>query len=113
MTGINEDYAETGNKGGESRSFGQSLKYDYGFSQARNDGKLTGMISRGSDSKMHAYGYDYDANSRMISADYRRYEDPPGQVVGWSDVVSDRSVSGIEYDKNGNLLKMVQRGPEI
>jgi len=39
LSAINGIYAETANKGGFSKTFGESLKYDYGFSKPRYDGR--------------------------------------------------------------------------
>ncbi|SKA32721.1 RHS repeat-associated core domain-containing protein [Chitinophaga eiseniae] len=106
LKGINEYYALTGDRQGESRSFGQSLCYDYGFSQRRFDGKLAGMIWRGAGtSAANAYGYDYDYSGRLIRADYRRFE-----LGNWSNALTDYSVLKLGYDRDGNIEGMDQYG---
>lgn len=113
VTGINSIYAETGNRQGESRSFGVSLKYDYGFSQPKYDGKLAGIVWRGAGQSLAmAYGYSYDREGRLTAADYRRYEPPSGSYLthAWRNDFSDYSVSNLSYDRNGNIESMKQRG---
>ncbi len=113
LTGINGNYAETGEKNNVSRSFGQSLKYDYGFTNKRYDGQISGQVWRGSTVGStlvkHAYGYGYDASGRMRKADYRQ-ERKVGMVVeAWNKTDIDYTVDNISFDKNGNLLTMDQR----
>ncbi|WP_162903472.1 hypothetical protein, partial [Taibaiella koreensis] len=115
LTGINGAYAETGNKQGQNLTFGQSLKYDYGFDKPRYDGKIAGMIWRGSDGdasvffmpKMHAYGYDYDMAGRLKLADYYLQR---SAMNPWNKGQLDFTVSNLYYDKNGNIRSMNQRG---
>ncbi len=72
LMGINETYALSGDKGGESRTFGEALRYDYGFSVPQYNGKIAGIVWRGSNtSRNHAYGYDYDLSGRLKNAEYR------------------------------------------
>src|SRR5690606_36497851 len=96
-------------------TFGESLKYDYGMSKPRYDGKISGMLWRGSggtSGTLASYGYDYDLSGRLSRADYNRYYDglSPGPTA-WSNVMDDRSLKDLYYDKNGNILSMTQRGP--
>lgn len=106
LTGINAVYAETGAKQNLSRTFGESLKYDYGFSMPRYDGKVSGMIWRGSQNA-NAYGYDYDRSGRLKNAEFRTFTNGI-----WNKNDLDYTVSNLFYDKNGNLLSMHQRGIE-
>lgn len=106
LTGINGVYAETGDKAGESRTFGESIKYDYGFSIPQYGGKITGMIWRGNGTSSHAYGYSYDVAGRLKNAEFRTNTLGPG----WNKSVLDYTVSNINYDKNGNLRSMDQQG---
>jgi RHS repeat-associated protein len=106
IIGINGVYAETANKGGVSKTFGESLKYDYGFSKPRYDGKLAGMVWRGSSAlDMYAYGYDYTQNGALKTADFNHTENGI-----WKHTTMDYSVSNLFYDKNGNMIHMKQRG---
>jgi RHS repeat-associated protein len=113
LEGINPVYAMTGNKEGESRTFGESLKYDFGFTAPRYDGKVAGMIWRGSTAaNNNAYGYSYDQAGRLITADYRKWEpaSAPYLFPAWRNDKTDYSVSNLQYDLNGNILSMKQRG---
>ncbi|KAA5536811.1 hypothetical protein F0919_03835 [Taibaiella lutea] len=106
LTGINGTYAETGNKENYSRTFGESIKYDYGFDKNRIDGKMAGMIWRGSDAdQMLAYGYEYTRNQLLQSADFNYIKNS-----NWIKNDMDYSVSGLKYDENGNITDMAQRG---
>jgi RHS repeat-associated protein len=116
LTGINAVYAETGDRQGESRSFGESLKYDFGFSQPRYDGKIAGMVWRGAGtSPAMAYGYSYDHGGRLTAADYRRLEPPSGSYLtpAWRNDIVDFSVGNLGYDLNGNITGMKQRGMNL
>jgi RHS repeat-associated protein len=117
LNGINGYYAENGNKQGLSRSFGESIKYDYGFTRPRYDGRIAGIVWRGSSagigstqqvSRRHAYGYTYDVAGRLKAADYRNWYSLTG--LFWTNTNLDYSVSGLNYDKNGNIKDMKQRG---
>ena len=113
LTGINAVYAETGDRQGESRSFGESLKYDFGFTQPRFDGKIAGMVWRGAGTApAMAYGYSYDKGGRLTAADYRRLEPPSGSYLtpAWRNDIVDFSVGNLAYDLNGNISSMKQRG---
>lgn len=107
LMGINGLYAETGTKGGVSRTFGESLKYDYGFTQPRYDSKIAGMVWRGSSAtNMYAYGYTYGQDLSLNGAAFR-YRPDGGD---WDKDVLDYTVSNLTYDKNGNIKSMKQRG---
>ena len=116
LEGINPVYAMTGQKEGESRTFGESLKYDYGFTVPRYDGMVSGMIWRGSTAaNNNAYGYRYDASGRLTTADYRKWEpvSAPYLYEAWRNDKTDYSVSNLQYDLNGNILSMKQRGMDM
>ncbi len=111
LAGINGIYAETGDKQSQSRSFGESLKYDYGFTQPKYDGKLAGMVWRGSGTALsNAYGYTYDKSGRLTTADFRKQVPITGGGFGWLNATTDYTVSNLSYDANGNILSMKQRG---
>jgi len=112
LRAINENYAYWGSfmYDGLSRSFGEVLCYDYGFSQPRYDGRISGMFWHGPGSKGHAYGYDYDLAGRLKSADYRTRFTSSVPVGSWNKTDLDYTVSNLTYDKNGNIRTMDQRG---
>lgn len=112
LRSINRDYVETGN--GSSMTFGAIISKDYGFTQPRYDGSIAGMLWRGAGgpgNSQRAYGYSYDNAGRILGADFREYSDPPGTTpLSWNKQDRDYSVSNINYDVNGNMLTMNQRG---
>lgn len=115
LTGINDYYAETSYKQGAKRSFGQSLKYDYGFDEVQYNGRVAGMVWRGSSGSTgpttaHAYGYDYDKSGRLLLADYNQQVKNGLNIISWNKTSSDYTVSNLSYDLNGNLMSMKQRG---
>jgi RHS repeat-associated protein len=117
LTGINGHYAETGDKGIQSKTFGESLKYDYGFTNPKYDGKIAGMVWRGSggtDANALAYGYTYDPAGRLTNANFREGEDQNGMAMtpaSWNNDVMDYTLSNLTYDKNSNILTKDMRGP--
>ncbi len=110
LRAINEKFTQWGNPGNANRNFGEILCYDYGFSQPRYDGKISGMLWRGSGSKEHAYGYGYDLAGRLKSADYRNRLAANLQEGTWNNTELDFTVSNLNYDRNGNITTMDQRG---
>ena len=54
---------------------------------------------------LRGYAYSYDRASRITGAQYRTYE---GGV--WGNTSTDFTVSGIDYDGNGNLRHMNRKG---
>jgi RHS repeat-associated protein len=107
LLGINGVYAETGDKEGESRSFGQLLRYDYGFTQPKFNGTIAGMAWRGSSTANNvamAYGYSYDLSNRLKQADFRLRD-----AGVWGNSLADYSVSNLTYDGNGNIKTMTQK----
>lgn len=121
LTGINRSYVYSPCSV-PNVTFGCILDYDFGFTEPRVDGKISGMIWRGADhtSPMRAYGYEYEPAGRLINAEFRQYCDPglntiscpPPSVLTqtWNKNHTDFTVSNIKYDYNGNLLEMFQQG---
>lgn len=107
LIGINAVYAESGDKGGQNKTFGESIKYDFGFTEPRFDGKISGIVWRGNTNTYnHAYGYDYDISGRLKNAEYRTSD----AGISWNKNALDYTVSNLNYDKNGNILSMDQQG---
>lgn len=105
LTGINGVYAHTGDKQNKNRTFGEALSYDYGFTQPRLDGKIAGMTWRGSGGEKNAYGYNFDLSGRLKQAEFREWNG-----TSWTKQQKDYTVSGLSYDKNGNIQALNQRG---
>jgi len=108
LTSINGNYSKTGNKEGESRTFGEQLYYDYGYLKLRYDGKPAGMQWRGgggTTTPLMSYGYEYDQVGRLSKAEFRRLGSS-----GWQKDITDYTVGNIAYDANGNITTLQQRG---
>lgn len=112
LMGINANYAETGLTDGYPISFGESIKYDYGFAQNYLGDRISGLVWKGAGtSPSRAYGYTYDLTGRLINADFSEYTTPSGSgSPSWNKLTSDYTVSNIQYDDNGNLATMNQKG---
>jgi RHS repeat-associated protein len=119
LTGINKDYALKSATGtGYDRFghfFGLYLDYDnkdHAFTNAQLNGQIGGVLwnSQGDDAQ-RKYEYTYDNAGRLSKADFTE-QLHPGEGFGNSKM--DFSVNGnggkINYDLNGNLLSMLQKG---
>lgn len=119
LTGINKDYALKSATGtGYDRFahfFGLYLGYDnkdHVFTKAQLNGQVAGVLwnSQGDDAQRR-YEYTYDNAGRLSKADFT---EQLHSGEGFSNSKMDFSVSGnggkINYDLNGNLLSMLQKG---
>jgi RHS repeat-associated protein len=60
---------------------------------------------------IRAYSYDYDGLGRLTGADFRSWAHVPGTPDWkWLKTRGDYSLSGLTYDRNGNLLSLVRMG---
>ncbi|PZF74813.1 RHS repeat-associated core domain-containing protein [Taibaiella soli] len=111
LTGINKSYAETGSTGSNT-TFGESIKYDYGFTNPLYNGNISGIVWKGPGAApQKAYGYQYDLSGRMVQADYSEYNSPNAYSLAyWNNVKSDYSEKGIQYDANGNITALKRYG---
>jgi RHS repeat-associated protein len=119
ITGINKDYAlkTSGSYDKWANFFGMYLGYDNRdavFNAAKLDGHVTGILwNTEGDDAQRKYDYTYDNAGRLTKADYRER-----QTTGaaWDNSKMDFTVGGsgatgkIEYDLNGNLTYMLQKG---
>ncbi len=113
LTGINSNYALTGNNPNGNINFGCSLNYDQGFSMPRLDGKISGMIWRGAGTLTpeRAYGYEYDNAGRLTAGDYNEIDFVTGGgYTAWANTLRDYSMTNVTYDQNGNIQTMKQMG---
>jgi RHS repeat-associated protein len=120
ITGINKDYALK--KPGLTKwdnFFGQYLGYDNKdglFANAQLDGHVTGVLwSTQGDDAQRKYDYSYDNAGRLVNANYNERQKT---TEAFSNARMDFGVTGtvqgkINYDLNGNLLSMIQRGVVI
>ena len=117
ITGINKDYAlkTAGAYSKWGHFYGQYYGYDNKdglFTDFQLDGHITGTIwSTQGDDVQREYNYSYDHARRLSNALYGEKQNPGDS---WSNSQMDFSVSGsggsIQYDRNGNLLAMLQKG---
>lgn len=122
LTAINKDYAlyPCGTVAATS-TFGVILNYDFGFTQPRFDGNISGIKWRGASSitPLRAYGYEYDPSAKLKHAEFRQYCLPTSDHVSctvslagetWNKARTDFTTSNIRYDRNGNMLSMHHKG---
>ncbi len=117
LTGINKDYAlkTPGKYAKWNNFFGLYLGYDNKdavFSGNQLDGHLAGMLwTTQGDDVQRKYDCSYDNAGRLINALYSEKQQPGDN---WANNIMDFSVTGrngqIEYDLNGNLQYMLQKG---
>ncbi len=117
ITGINKDYAlkTPGKYSKWGNFFGLYLGYDNRdnvFASSNLTGQVTGTLwTTMGDDAQRKYDFTYDNAGRLINALFNER-----QTTGdaWSNTKMNFSVSGtngkIEYDLNGNLLYMLQKG---
>ena len=114
VTGINKSYlnSATGNY------FGMQLAYDNGSSAApgtyysglQYNGNIAGTIWKSAgDGIARKYAFTYDNANRLTGADFNQYN---GSSFDKSAKI-DFSVSGLNYDANGNILSMKQVGFKV
>ncbi|MCW3467948.1 DUF6443 domain-containing protein [Chitinophaga nivalis] len=107
LRSVNKDYL---NNGGSGSHFGQELNYDNGFSNKSYNGNISGIRWKGwNDPLQRAYGYNYDLTSRLTEAYFSQQNSGSTQ---WEQNKMDFSVPWINYDANGNITKMAQKGME-
>lgn len=69
------------------------------------NGNISQLIwkTKNTDPQKHSYGYKYDALGRILTAFSRKGND--------LNTTGDHTLSGITYDKNGNILSLKRYGP--
>jgi len=107
LLSINGSYV--GTSGSTSNYFGETLAYDYGFTNSLLNGSIAGTTWKAAgDGISRAYGYSYDMVNRLKVADFSQQNG-----ASWSKNQVDFSVDGINYDAGGNILSMRQRGLKL
>ncbi|MFT5914033.1 MAG: RHS repeat-associated protein [Flammeovirgaceae bacterium] len=102
LTKINDLEAES------DKLWAMELSYDKGFEKVQLNGNIAGAkwkSKRNDDT--HAYGYQYDKLNRLTQADYRYSNE---ESDGFINTKQDFTVFGIDYDLNGNILKLNRQG---
>ncbi len=113
LNGINKDYALSNSSLGQwDHFFGMYMGYDNRdarFTAAQYNGNITGAIWKTQGDNMpRKYNYEYDNVNRFTKALFTQKEKPSD--VSWSSAKMDFSVTDIQYDENGNLKQMYQKG---
>ncbi|HLY68678.1 MAG TPA: DUF6443 domain-containing protein, partial [Puia sp.] len=106
LKGINRNYATSGG----SSWFGEDICYDYGFNNNQTNGNIAGItwMSKG-DPVSRAYGFNYDNENRLLKGDFTQ-NNGSGYV---KDAQVDFNVDSLQYDANGNILLMQQKGLQV
>ncbi len=114
LESINKDYVTNSSN---SNYFGQSLSYDYGFSNVQYNGNIAGTQWRSKgDGEQRAYGFAYDNVNRLLKADFTQYTSSAWNTsagLDFSMKMGDGSDATSAYDANGNIKKMWQKGWKI
>lgn len=98
LAAINRNYVRNGGAG----FFGMELTYDYGFTNTRKNGNLSGLTwRRKGDNGYRSYGYKYDGSNRLQQSDFSLKEGN-----SWTQSKENYSVNNLQYDPNGNIQKM-------
>ncbi|MBK9570519.1 MAG: hypothetical protein IPO53_11825 [Chitinophagaceae bacterium] len=83
------------------------MTYDFGFNQAQLNGNIAGIRWRSKgDGEQRAYGFTYDAASRFLQGDFTQYTSSAWNTSAGLDF----TVKDMNYDANGNILTMTQKG---
>ncbi|WP_207632917.1 DUF6443 domain-containing protein [Foetidibacter luteolus] len=122
MLGMNRDYAKTVNS--TSNYFGFDLGYDQTaikpasgtqlgtYATAAYNGNISGSVWKSTgDDQVRKFDYTYDAANRLKTAPFRQYN-ATNSAFDLSAGI-DFSVSNLNYDANGNITSMTQRGVKV
>jgi RHS repeat-associated protein len=105
LKSVNKDYL---NNGSNLSHFGQEFNYDYGFNSRTYNNNISGIRWKGwNDPLQKAYGYSYDKVNRLTQAYYTQQNSSNSP---WTKDKMDFTVPWINYDANGNITKMSQKG---
>ncbi|MBC7946551.1 MAG: hypothetical protein H7Y42_01635, partial [Chitinophagaceae bacterium] len=118
VLGINRDYVK--DTASTSNWFGFDLGYDRAsftvngaskaYTTAQYTGNIGGLLWKSTgDDRLRKYDFVYDPANRLVSADFNQLTNNNFSKTAGIDF----SVSGLNYDGNGNILNMNQRGWKI
>jgi RHS repeat-associated protein len=118
MLGMNRSYLKDTTS--TSDWFGFDLGYDNtsfnvngnnkSYAAAQYNGNVGGMLWKSTgDGKLRKYDFTYDAINRLTGADFNQLTNNSFSKSAGIDF----SVSGLNYDANGNILNMNQRGWKV
>ncbi|WP_160715435.1 DUF6443 domain-containing protein [Chitinophaga solisilvae] len=105
LTSINREYFEERSNTGH---FAEIISFDRGFKDPAFNGNISGVQWKGwNDKQAKAYGYSYDNSSRLTNANFSQQNTGS---TSWTSDKADYSTRWVNYDANGNITKMAQRG---
>ena len=92
--------------------FGMQLYYTHGSNELQSTAQYTGDISEihwndAWHQRKRGYGFQYDAFRQLKGAHYADYQNG---ATAWSEHIGDFDLSGVQYDKNGNMLSLQRKG---
>lgn len=110
LLGANRNYV----KGTADNYFGYDLGYDNAqtivagttYSKPSFRGDIAGTMWKTKGNRSRKYDFTYDAVNRLTSADFTQHDNGSFNLTAGIDF----SVSSLNYDVNGNILKMTQKG---
>ena len=109
LTSINKDFVNSA--GSTSAYFGETMSYDYGFTNPQLNGTIAGIQWKaGGDGIARAYGFTYDNTSRLTVADFSQQDQG---ASSWGNGKVDYTVNGLTYDGGGNILSLRQKGLKV
>ena len=93
--------------------FGMQLNYTHTSSELEGTPQFNGNVAEihwndAWHQQKRGYGFQYDAFNRLARAHYADYL--PGTTSAWSEHTGDFDLSGLTYDKNGNILSLQRKG---
>ena len=120
LLGINKGFV----KNGGTQKFGFEVAYDKSVPllstqnyAPQYNGNISGIMWKSSgDGEARRYDYYYDANNRLIKADFNQYSNSTfNKSAGLDFSVGGNTTTGgnIKYDANGNIAEMWQMGWKV
>jgi len=86
-------------------TFGMQIFYDFGYGSVNYNGNISGIQWKSSrDGLKRSFGYSYDQLNRISQGHYVRFG------TSWNQESGRYSLSGITYDRNGNIKTLNRMG---
>ncbi|MBS1659518.1 MAG: hypothetical protein JST68_00565 [Bacteroidetes bacterium] len=117
LTGVNRSYISSTAAPGSGGFFGFELAYDKSASIAAGNsytpqfnGNIAGMAWKGAgDGVARKYDFNYDYTNRLTAANFNQNT----SGTSWDHNVIDFTTDNLQYDPNGNITHMNQKGWQI